>query len=97
MMEQSCNNCPVFHHVGKLLGQIFGRGQNFTLMVPALTSVCACVCKMPVKFPYPRDIAPVSHLAFTSWENRSLERTKPIASSVPTTKIPHSHSLLGQT
>lgn len=58
--------------------------------------VCVCACKMPVKFPYPGEIAPVTCLAFTDWENQSLERTEPIASSVQMTKTPHSHLLLGQ-
>lgn len=49
---------------------------------------------MPVKFPYPRENAPVTCLAFMDWEK--LERTKPIASSIQMSKIPRTHSLLGQ-
>lgn len=51
-MEQSCNSCPAFHHVGKLLGQIFWQGSEFNFNGAGFNKyVCVCLqdaCEVPL-------------------------------------------------
>lgn len=44
LQGENHNKCPRFHHMGKLLRQLFGRGQSTTLIALALMSECVCVC-----------------------------------------------------
>jgi len=86
---------PGFSPHGEIIRTDFWQGSEHHFTSISFNK-CVRICKMHVKFSYPGEIAPVTCLAFTDWENWSLERTEPIASSVLMTKTPRSCLLLGQ-